>query len=180
MADTRMITPMFKPVPGGYVFRTPRRWVIWRKRFYLVNEAQRVELLSILAARGLRRVQGYTFLIALAGLIFSATMIVAYASGHRDPTGRDAVVVLGLLPFCLYGAVVISIWPIAHRLEPILAGLAPHPPVSFLDWGRKVPDDATSQAPTGPADAPNEEQLEQQLLEQIRLQELRTSRSSGS
>jgi hypothetical protein len=178
MADVRAITPMFKPVPGGYVFRTPRRWVFWRNRFYLVNEAQRAELLAIIDARGLHRARGYIFLIALAGLVFSATMIVAYASGHPNPTGRDALVLLGLLPFCIYGALMISIWPIAHRLEPTLAGLTPHPPVSLLDWGRKAPDSATSRMPS--ADEPSQEQLEEQLLEQIRSQELRTSRSSGS
>src|SRR5271169_627820 len=140
MAGVRAITPMFKPVPGGYVFRAPNPRVFWGRRFYLVNETQRAELLSIVAARGLQRARGYIFLIALIGLIFSATMIVAYASGHRGPTARDAVVLLGLLPFYLYGALVISIWPIAHRLEPILAGLPLHPPVSFLEWGRSAPE----------------------------------------
>jgi hypothetical protein len=182
MAAVRAITPMFKPVPGGYVYRPPTRWIFWRKRFYLVNEAQKEELLSIVAARGLygARVRGYIFLIALVALIFSATMIVAYASGHRDPTGLDAAILLGLVPFYIYGALVISIWPITHRLEPILAGLPPHPPVSFLDWGRKVPDSAASQAPSEFADQPSEEEREEQLLEQIRIQELRTSRSLDS
>jgi hypothetical protein len=41
MASVRAITPMFKPVPGGYVFRAPNPWVFWRKRFYLVNETHR-------------------------------------------------------------------------------------------------------------------------------------------
>jgi hypothetical protein len=72
-------------------------------------------------------------MIALIGLIFSATMILAHAS---EPTAGDAVVLLGLVPFCIYGALVISIWPVARRLEPVLARLPPHPPVSFLDWGR--------------------------------------------
>lgn len=180
MAGARAITPMFKPVPGGYVFRPPGRWVFGPKRFYLVNEAQRAELLSIAATRGLHRARGYIFLIALVGLVFSATMIVAYASGHRDPTALDAVVLLCLLPFCLYGALVLSIWPMAHRLGPILAGLPPHPPVSFLDWGRRVPDSATSQTQSEPVDDSSQERLEEQLLEQIRSQELRTSRSSGS
>ena len=105
-------------------------------------------------------------------------MITTYASGHREPTARDAVVLFALLPFCIYGALVISIWPIAHRLEPILAGLPPHPPVSFLDWGRRVPESAETQSE--PAEDPGQEQREEQLLEQIRSIELRTFRSSGS
>ena len=145
-----------------------------------MNETQRAELLSIIAAGDLQRARGYIFWVALVGLIFSVTMIVAYTSGHGEPTARDAVVLLGLVPLCLYGALAISIWPIARRLAPVLAGLPPHPPVSFLDWGRKVPDNAVSLAPSEPADQPSEEELEEQLLEQIRSQELRTSRSSGS
>ena len=136
MAGVRAITPMFKPVPGGYVFRAPNLWVFGRKRFYLVNETQRAELLSIIAARGLQRARGHIFMVALVGLVFSATMIVAHASGHSEPTALDAVLLLGLVPFCIYGALVISIWPIARRLKPVLAGVPPHPPVSFLDWGR--------------------------------------------
>jgi hypothetical protein len=136
MAGVRATTPMFKPVPSGYIFRAPNPLVFWGRRFYLVNETQRAELLSIIAARGLQRARGYLFMAALVGLIFSATMIVAYASGRGEPTALDAVVLLGLVPFYLYGALVISIWPIARRLKPVLAELPPHPPVSFLEWGR--------------------------------------------
>jgi hypothetical protein len=77
MAGVRATTPMFKPVPGGYVFRAPSPWIFWRRRFYLVNETQRVELLSILAARRVHRVRARIFMVALFGLIVSATMIVA-------------------------------------------------------------------------------------------------------
>jgi hypothetical protein len=48
------------------------------------------------------------------------------------------VILLGLVPFYVYGAFVISIWPLARRLRPVLAGLPPHPPVSNLDWGRSA------------------------------------------
>jgi hypothetical protein len=136
MASVRATTPMFKLVPGGYVFRGPRQWVFWPKRFYLVNETQRAELLSIIARYSLSRMRGRIFLVALIGLVFSATTVVHYASGHSEPTPLDAGVLFGLLPFCLYGAWVITIWPIARRLKPVLAGLPPHPPVSILDWGK--------------------------------------------
>jgi hypothetical protein len=136
MASVRATTPMFKPVPGGYVFRAPSQWVFWRRRFYLVNETQRAELLSIIATHGIHRMRGHIFMVALIGLVVSATMVVHFASGHSEPTALDTVVLFGLLPFCLYGALLISIWPIARRLGPVLAGLPPHPPVSFLDWGR--------------------------------------------
>jgi hypothetical protein len=83
MAGARAITRFFKPVPGGYVFRAPSPWIFWDRRFYLVNERERTELLSILAAPRVHRVRARVFLVTLFGLIISATMIAAYASGHK-------------------------------------------------------------------------------------------------
>lgn len=70
MTRIRPITPMFKPVPGGYVFRAPSRWVFWGRRFYFVNEMQKAELVSIIAAPGPRRLRAHIFMVALFGLIF--------------------------------------------------------------------------------------------------------------
>ena len=50
MADNREAT-MFKQVPDGYVFRALNPFVFGRARFYLVNEAQKAQLLAIITAR---------------------------------------------------------------------------------------------------------------------------------
>lgn len=136
MAGVRMTTPRFKPVPGGYVFRVGSPWLFGRMRFYVVNEAQRAELESILTARGIHRARGYILLISLVVLVSAATMIVGYVSGQREPTALDAAILFGLLPFYVYGAFVLAKLPMARRLKPLIARLPTHPPVSILDWGR--------------------------------------------
>ena len=50
MADHREAI-MFKKGPDGYVFRAPNPWVLGRKRFYLVNEAEKTKLLAVITAR---------------------------------------------------------------------------------------------------------------------------------
>ena len=117
MADVRETT-MFKEVPEGFVFRAPHPWVFGRARFYLADAAQKAELLSIITARSQA-----IFWIALIGLIAATTALMAFASDHDDPTVVDAFIMLALLPVWLYAALLISIRPMARRLEPVLAGL---------------------------------------------------------
>jgi hypothetical protein len=119
MADNREAI-MFKKVPEGYVFRAPNPWVFGRARFYLVNDAQKAQLLAIITARSQA-----VFWIALVALIGASTAAIAYGSGHDDPTAGDVVIMLALLPVWIYAAVLISIGPMARRLQPLLAGLTP-------------------------------------------------------
>ena len=117
MADNREAL-MFKKVPDGYVFRAPNPWVFGRARFYLVNEAQKAQLLAIVTARSQA-----VFWVALVALIGASTAALAYGTGHDNPTVRDAVVMLALLPVWIYAAVLVSIGPTARRLQPLLADL---------------------------------------------------------
>jgi hypothetical protein len=117
MTDIREAT-MFKAVPGGYVFRAPNPWVFGRYRFFLANEAQKSELLSVVKTRS-----AAVFWIALIVLIGGSTALLAYGSGHDDPTLGDAILVLALVPVWIYAAILIAIRPMALRLEPMLAGL---------------------------------------------------------
>ena len=117
MTDIREAT-MFKAVPGGYVFRAPNPWGFGRYRFYRVNEAQKSELLSIVKTRS-----ATVFWIALIVLIGGSTALLAYGSGHDDPTLGDAILMLALVPVWIYAAILIAIRPMALRLEPVLAGL---------------------------------------------------------
>jgi hypothetical protein len=111
---------MLKKVPDGYVFGAPNPWVFGRGRFYLVNEAQKTQLLAIVTARSQA-----VFWVALAALIGATVGVLAYASGHDDPTLRDVVIMLALLPVWIYAALLVSIRPMARRLQPLLVGLAP-------------------------------------------------------
>jgi hypothetical protein len=119
MADNREAI-MFKAVPDGYLFRAPNPWVFGRARFYLVNAAQKAELLAIITARS-----QLVFWVALVGLIGASTAAIACGSGHDNPTAGDAVFMLALIPVWIYAALLISIRPMARRLQPLLAGLPP-------------------------------------------------------
>lgn len=117
MADNREAI-MFKKVPDGYVFRAPNPWVLGRASFYLVNEAQKTKLLAIITTRS-----PAVFWVIFALLIGASTAALAYFSGHDNPTPRDFVIMLALLPIWLYAAALVSVRPTARRLQPILAGL---------------------------------------------------------
>jgi hypothetical protein len=117
MADHREAI-MFKKMPDGYVFRAPNPWVLGRTRFYLVNEAEKTKLLAIITARS-----HAVFWVAFVGLIGASTAALAYFSGHTNPTTRDFVTMLALLPVWLYAAALVSGRPTARRLQPLLAGL---------------------------------------------------------
>ena len=119
MADNREAI-MFKKVPDGYVFRAPNPFVFGRARFYLVNEAQKAQLLAIITARN-----PAVFWVVVMFLIAAATAALAYGTGHDNPTVGDAIVMLGLIPVWLYSAVLISTRPTTRKLEPLLAGLQP-------------------------------------------------------
>jgi hypothetical protein len=119
MADNREAI-MFKKVPDGYVFRAPNPWVFGRARFYLVDEAQKAQLLAIVTARS-----QLVFWVALVALIGAGTAAIAYGSGHDNPTAGDVVIMLALLPVWIYAALLVSIRPMALRLQPLLAGLLP-------------------------------------------------------
>jgi hypothetical protein len=133
MADNREAI-MFKKVPDGYVFRGPNPWVFGRARFYLVNEVQKAQLLAIITARS-----QVVFWVALVVLIGASTAAIAYGSGHDNPTARDVVIMLALLPVWIYAALLVSIRPMARRLQPLLADLPPTDQrISALDLRRAV------------------------------------------
>lgn len=120
MADNREAI-MFKQVPDGYVFRAPNPLVFGRARFYLVSEAQKAELLAVITARRPAMYFWFAFLV----LIAAGTAALAFGTGHDDPTVSDVLILLALIPFWLYAAVLVSQLPTVRKLEPLLAGLQP-------------------------------------------------------
>jgi len=119
MTDNREVI-MFKKVQDGYVFRALNPFVFGRARFYLANEAQKAQLLAIVTARSQA-----VFWVVLVVSIAVSTSALAYVTGHDNPTIRDVVVMLALIPLWIYAALLVSVYPIARRLQPILAGLEP-------------------------------------------------------
>ena len=117
----------FKPVPGGYVFAVQR--LLGPRRFYLVNEAQKAELV----ARGRARFQRMRPLIRL----YSASLVaLCVAAGISWPFfGWLAigafVVLVPIMWISWYAFVNISA---VRALEPFLATLPPSPePVTYRE-----------------------------------------------
>ena len=55
----------------------------------------------------------------------AGTGALAYGTGHDDPTVSDVAIMLALIPLWLYAAVLVSQYPTAQKLKPLLAGLQP-------------------------------------------------------
>src|SRR5579862_5791535 len=90
MSETRnqVEAILFKPVPGGFVYRAPNPWIFGRADHFLVNEQQKAELLGILVApRPMLRVAA----IVAGALLWAVAMGTVFwaFSGHEDPTGGD-------------------------------------------------------------------------------------------
>ena len=122
MTDCREII-WFKQVPEGYVFRAPNRWVFGRARYFLVDEAQKAQLLATLTARS-QFATAMIFWIGFLVLFAASVAALAFLSGHDDPGIGDVVSMVALTPVCMYASLLIAARP-ARRVQPLLAGLTP-------------------------------------------------------
>ena len=112
---------LFKPVGDRYVFQAPNPWVFGRKRRFLVDDAQKQELLAIVTPR---RPVLWASAITLAILLWTvAVAILAWAvSPHPDPTALDALAMAVLIVIPILGALVVALQRNLRRMRPILAG----------------------------------------------------------
>ena len=122
MTDCREII-WFKQVPKGYVFRAPNPWIFGRARYFLVDEAQKAQLLATLTARS-QIATAMIFWIGFLALFAASVAALALLSGHDDPSIGDVVSMVALTPVCMYAALLIAARP-ARRVQPLLAGLTP-------------------------------------------------------
>jgi hypothetical protein len=111
---------LFKPVPGGFIYRAPNPWIFGRADHYVVNEQQRAEVLGMLVApRPLLRLA----VIVAGALLWGAAMgTVGWAfSGHEDPTFGDAVVMIVMTFAALFLALHLALRRRLRQVQPILA-----------------------------------------------------------
>ena len=111
----------FKPVPGGYVYRAPSAWLFGPPNHYLVNEAEKAEILSIMRGSS-GPVLWIAGLSSIASIVVGASLLWTYRSSHSQSTLADiaAWVIMVLLIFV---GLLISRRFLLHRLRPILADL---------------------------------------------------------
>jgi hypothetical protein len=111
---------MFRPVPGGFIYRAPNPWVFGRGNHYIVNEQQRAELLAILVSPPpLLRLAVVVVGVLLWGLAMGT--IGSAFSGHEGPTVGDAVIMIVMTFAVLFLALHLAIRSKLRRVQPILA-----------------------------------------------------------
>lgn len=109
---------IFRPVPGGYVYRVPNVWVFGSGVHLLVDDGQKAAIIKALDSVPLFPIIATSW-VALSIIFGSAALWAIQAASHGV---RDALVAASVV-FALYGALFISRHVLLSRLRPIIAGL---------------------------------------------------------
>ncbi len=99
---------LFKPIGDRYVFQAPNPWVFGSKDRYLVDDAQKQELLAIVMPR---RPMVRIAVISIGILLWTvaASMIVWAISPHADPSVVDAVAMFVLILVPIFFALIVAL-----------------------------------------------------------------------
>ncbi len=112
----------FKKVPDGYVFRAPKRWLFGGTDQYLVTEAQKAEIVQILARVQVNR--PVTMGLILGAVLVIVVMAWAYFGFHdREPKITDYLLLAGGVLASIFALLQVFAWVQRYRLSPILAQL---------------------------------------------------------
>jgi hypothetical protein len=117
---TEIEAVLFKRVGDHYVYQSPNPWIFGRKKQYLVTEAQKAELMKLIAARRPK----LRITLITAGVLFwlaAATVIASTLSPHENPTGLDALAIAALVLIPGYLACVAALYKQQSRIRPIVA-----------------------------------------------------------
>jgi hypothetical protein len=109
---------IFKPVPGGYVYRIPNAWVFGSGEHLLVNDGQKAAIIKAMDSVPLFPI------IAASWLTLSILIGTAALWAAQPPSdGIRHFLVATSIVLSLYGALFISRRVLLSRLRPITAGL---------------------------------------------------------
>jgi hypothetical protein len=109
---------IFKPVPGGYVYRIPNAWVFGSGVHLLVDDRKKATIIKTLDTVPLFPIIAVSW-VTLSILFGTAAL---WATQSSSDGVRDVLVAIGVV-FSLYGALFISRRVLLSRLRPITAGL---------------------------------------------------------
>jgi hypothetical protein len=124
---------LFKPAAGGgFVFQAPKPWLFGEAHNYLVNEAQKAEILTIMTPNVpvWRRaaIIGAFVLGPVLWALAIATLMWA-VSDHDEPTGGEVMVMViliaGPILLAMFLAIAWSVQVQRAKLAPLIAQLAP-------------------------------------------------------
>jgi len=109
---------IFKPVPGGYVYRIPNAWVFGSGVHLLVDDDQKAAIIKTMDSVPLFPIIAVSW-VTLSILFGTAALWAAQSPSH----GVRDVIIASSVVFSLYGALFISRRVLLSRLRPVLAGL---------------------------------------------------------
>jgi hypothetical protein len=124
MADTRtqVAAVLFRPAPGGYVYREPYRWPFGEAPHYLVNEDQKAAIMDITLSK--RPILFQVILWSTLCAIVAISCVGLWAvTGHDTPTGNDTILIILLTVAQVILALAILYWWKRRRMRPLLATL---------------------------------------------------------
>ncbi len=113
---------MFKKVANGYVFRAPAFRLFGTGRHYLVNEAQKAQIVEILKLKEPNR-------SIVMGLVFGAVIVVvvmawAYFGYHDSEPGIAGYLLMMVMVLAsIFALAQVFTWVQFYRLKPVLAHL---------------------------------------------------------
>lgn len=125
MSDYRepIVSTLFKQVSDGYVFRAPSPCVVGPARHYLVNAAQKTQIMAMLMPpRPMLRAVGLVVPLTLWPLVFTQ-VIVPFGFDLAHLTARDIFVMCGLFMIPFLAMLQIFHWWNLRQLRPVLADL---------------------------------------------------------
>ncbi len=112
---------MFKKVANGYIFRAPGLRLFGAGRHYLVNEAQKAEIVEIL------KLKEQPSRSIMMGLIFGVVIVIvvmawAYFGYHdREPGIAGYLLMTVLVLAAIFAVAQVYAWVRFFRLRPVLA-----------------------------------------------------------
>jgi hypothetical protein len=124
MADmrTQIAAALFRPAPGGYVYREPYRWPFGEAPHYLVNEDQKAEIMAIVISK--RPILSQVILWSTLCAMVAISCVGLWATtGHDKPTGIDTIGLIVLTVAQIILALAIFFWWKRRRLRPLLTNL---------------------------------------------------------
>ena len=122
--QTKLSAILFKAVPGGYVYRAPKAWIVGRGEHYFVTEAQKSEIIALSESPRFIVMFSWMMGLILVGLTAAFTLIwYRHSYQFPDLTSVDQAIILVATIVALASAIIMTTRPQIKRLQPLLAKL---------------------------------------------------------
>lgn len=123
-AGRDQIELLFRARNGEWVFRAPNPWIIGNAQHYMVNNAQKEQIIGILTPQHPVRMGIYFSISILAWICLVAGVMLGFGF-YSDEFGSPSVVVLSLMLVPVLLAVLAIPLQQKRRLHTILSGAFP-------------------------------------------------------